>query len=740
MEDNRSRITGLVDDSVISNIDLLARVLHYWGQNSNLDLDLVLGVVRDNRIPYRHKTLTEPSSITVWIHYGGKHHRFSGLKRNLAPLSHSPVPENVIGNVLPSPQANDLLPKDIGTSESNKERQHTAFENSKGSPFNRNSSLRIEGTDYEREIQRDSRRFGSNNYSSEGAHILPSKATGTGGAQRSDVGIVGDSTEFAPSEFDEPKTPLLAAPKSHIQQSWWRTSASGVGNDDLKDLTSHAAPAPNQNAIPPPSHARQEAPDASPNIPQNNLSQTPLQNNNHNSSAPQGELPETLRKANELQEADTFNWHPAATTSIVPVELGECDFGLLRRHAHQSKIVVEAQNERGLSWYPVDDAIYPSDEVCASRFVAELRAMGLNIDAFNAVLRENCTRLSPRQNQQEQQQRQVVKDAQHRFLCALLRRYCYISAFAEHYHYCHQRGYDEEEQQQQHLVISRSGIYPLLGPDPDLDHFVLDRGLLPRILSAADPGQQGGRFDPNTHPLVRMYGFGARELAWLRRNTDEAEREAQWDTILRFHALQAWIGPASCADVKETLEFAFYRIRDSRKAAAELAQNANANTNMVGTNPNLNPGAAAARLRKLRRLEFDVAALLVDRLWRDARANRGRRTIPFIVRKQQRRTPPPPPAPPHPSHHPSSYSTLPPPPRWSRSSNSNGNGNGYGYGNGNSGSSTGSGGDWDRLPARTQWELLGLPGTSELARKYADLMKEPFPFPFPFPLPGSGRV
>ncbi|KAI1634116.1 hypothetical protein F4809DRAFT_620097 [Biscogniauxia mediterranea] len=167
--------------------------------------------------------------------------------------------------------------------------------------------------------------------------------------------------------------------------------------------------------------------------------------------------------------------------------------------------------------------------------------------------------------------------------------------------------------------------------------------------------------------MVNMYGFKYRDLLCIRNNPNGAERVSNWDTILRYHILQTWLGPSHCTDVRETLIYAFKHLEDLRKQARARYQ--------TRAHQLL---AAPLRSAAYFRLEMDVAAQMIARLWEDARTHDSR-TIPSVRRKK--------------------FSAVGSPRR----------------------------GQWDDLPPALQWALLGWPLRTDLAEKYARFVKLPFP-------------
>ncbi|CAJ2509983.1 Uu.00g058830.m01.CDS01 [Anthostomella pinea] len=210
-------------------------------------------------------------------------------------------------------------------------------------------------------------------------------------------------------------------------------------------------------------------------------------------------------------------------------------------------------------------------------------------------------------------------------------------------------------------------LYPLLGPDPGLDAYIFRNGIM----------GTDAAFNPRSHTLVQMYGFGVVELEWLQRNPDHVERAEQWATLRRYHALQVWRGPVNCENIRETLRFA-YRLRDSRHAMSQAER-------VPGWGEQL---IRLRRLRRLRRLEFTVAELMVCRVWVEfVRWDGQLRFLGFQLRRLR---------------------------------------NGL------------RSADWETLTYEEQRRLLGWPIIGDFVRRYEDLLTPAVDF-YPFPGNGAGN-
>ncbi|KAI3322053.1 hypothetical protein HD806DRAFT_545291 [Xylariaceae sp. AK1471] len=144
--------------------------------------------------------------------------------------------------------------------------------------------------------------------------------------------------------------------------------------------------------------------------------------------------------------------------------------------------------------------------------------------------------------------------------------------------------------------IRQSDFYPILGPDIEMDLWLFEN----QIILQKEP------FSPRTDTLVRMYGFGKKELQFLKRERMHDEIK----TLHCFHLLQACIGFEETKDIAEQMQFCFYAVRDLMA-------------------DKISPNLGRLDVRR----EFDVAKFLVNGVWQDLMTGAERSPGPRVGRR-----------------------------------------------------------------------------------------------------------
>ncbi|KAI1488128.1 hypothetical protein F5X96DRAFT_672015 [Biscogniauxia mediterranea] len=444
----------------------------------------------------------------------------------------------------------------------------------------------------------------------------------------------------------------------------------GVSSDETRGPVSQSVDVPMQNRVSPPIYTPGETTGETPEADPITLflQQHPRTNTVHAYDRNESgivtihSLPETLHRANVYESSNVSGSFLRKTYTTLFFHLNEAEHGQLLARARASDIAISAQlPDRGLLWWPTADIDFNDDPHLpwSSVTAALINAGLLDTQAMQRVLDENRERLILGGHHGRPYDALFV-DAQRRFASALLRRCCYIVAFEQHFlHYPYNQ------------TISDSDFYFLLGPDPDTDDFVLRHGLL-RAYAPPRPGEVS-----KPDPMINMYGFKHRDLLCIRYNSNVAETQSNWETIFRYHILQSWLGPSHCTNIRETLTCAFYHLSDLRKQAQP--EDETQARQLLDFFPFASSTAAPLRSAALFRLEMDVAARLVERLWEDPRTPGSGRSRPMLRREQ--------------------FSAVGSP----------------------------RPGQWDDLPPGLQWTLLGWPRRTDLAEKYARFLKMPIP-------------
>ncbi|KAI1639539.1 hypothetical protein F4809DRAFT_595641 [Biscogniauxia mediterranea] len=218
--------------------------------------------------------------------------------------------------------------------------------------------------------------------------------------------------------------------------------------------------------------------------------------------------------------------------------------------------------------------------------ITQLNDVFLDIWNFRAALDGNRQLLCQTQPGATEGQRRF---SQLRFKNEILWRCCYINEFMSRV-----RGSFQAEK--------KRSFYPFLGPDIELDLWIFEN----KILRSREV-----QFDPSRDILTRMYGFGSQELKYLsdRQNTF---RDKELAVLGRFHMLQGCLGIKQTEDIAEQLKYCFYAVRNSRDMRDP------------------------SRRQKFcdRRREFDIAKVLVDKIWRGL-ADKPVRDLEMLKREER---------------------------------------------------------------------------------------------------------
>ncbi|KAI1486311.1 hypothetical protein F5X96DRAFT_655756 [Biscogniauxia mediterranea] len=218
--------------------------------------------------------------------------------------------------------------------------------------------------------------------------------------------------------------------------------------------------------------------------------------------------------------------------------------------------------------------------------ITQLHDVFLDIWKFRAALDGNRQLLCQTQPGATEGQRRF---SQLRFKNEILWRCCYINEFMSRVH----GSFQAEE---------KRSFYPFLGPDIELDLWIFENGIL---------RSREVQFDPSRDILTRMYGFGRQELRYLsdRQNTF---RDRELAVLGRFHMLQGCLGIKQTEDIAEQLKYCFYAVRNLREIR----------------------GRNRRQMYCDRKREFDIAKVLVDKIWRGL-ANKPFRDLEMLKRDER---------------------------------------------------------------------------------------------------------